>query len=291
MAGKLVELFGTATLKGLRNAAMCPRSPTGTQFIKQCVTHNGVNERERVDPQLGHYATARNILKQIEYIVAIAAGDHGEEVDIECRPDDRSQREHLVSIWTEPRHIDTLEWFASSEDLCRVLATLGERARTKPQTAPVLDVLAKNPGLPVDAAVWPYVGFKGGSEPGVMNLSWLLRRKDDRWFVVTLGVNDTKRELDEGKILGVATGMPIVAVYDAASQGLLGGFSAYPGQTAGVRVATVDRDGDGRADILTSFNAPIPIVAVYGGLSFSLMDGFFAQTPGIADSPNGIYVG
>ena len=86
-------------------------------------------------------------------------------------------------------------------------------------------------------------------------------------------------------------GMPIVAVYDAASQGLLGGFSAYPGQTAGVRVATVDRDGDGRADILTSFNAPIPIVAVYGGLSFSLMDGFFAQTPGIADSPNGIYVG
>ena len=108
-------------------------------------------------------------------------------------------------VWTDPRKIDTLEWFASSEDLCRVMSTLAARAK-KPAAAAVLDVLAKNPGLPIDAKVWPYIGFKGGSEPGVMNLTWLLRRDDDRWFVVSIGFN-APTKLEENKLLGFATGV------------------------------------------------------------------------------------
>ncbi len=41
----------------------------------------------------------------------------------------------------------------------------------------MLDTLAVNPGMPVDKARWPYVGFKGGSEPGVLQLTWLLRAR------------------------------------------------------------------------------------------------------------------
>jgi hypothetical protein len=72
----------------------------------------------------------------------------------------------------------------------------------------VLDVLSKNPGLPIDAKVWPYIGFKGGSEPGVVNMTYLLRRDDDRWFVVSLGFNAAEgNALDEAKIFHLVAGV------------------------------------------------------------------------------------
>ncbi len=112
-----------------------------------------------------------------------------------------------VDQWTGARNIDRLEWFASSEDLCRVMATLHARS-SKPKLGPLLDVLSINPGLPIDKTQWPYIGFKGGSEPGVINLTWLLRRADDRWFVVTVTANsDAGGRVPEDKLLGVAGGV------------------------------------------------------------------------------------
>jgi beta-lactamase class A len=94
-----------------------------------------------------------------------------------------------IEAWTTARHIDTLEWFASADDLCKVMATLAERAK-KPAAAPLLDVLGKGEvKASLDDKTWPYIGFKGGSEPGVMNLTFLLRRDDDKWFFVTMGLN------------------------------------------------------------------------------------------------------
>jgi beta-lactamase class A len=104
--------------------------------------------------------------------------------------------------WSVPRQIDSLEWFASGTDLCRIMAGLALRGE-KEAARPLLDVLSVNPGLNFDRGPWPFVGFKGGSEPGVMNLTWLLRRDDGRWFVATFGFNDPARALDETKILAV----------------------------------------------------------------------------------------
>lgn len=109
--------------------------------------------------------------------------------------------------WKTARAIDKLEWFASSEDLCRVMGTLWTRAQD-PKAAPLLDVLAKNPGLPIDTKQWPYVGFKGGSEPGVLDLTYLLRRADDKWFVVTVGANsDEGGTVDENQLLPIVGGL------------------------------------------------------------------------------------
>lgn len=109
-----------------------------------------------------------------------------------------------VSSWTTPRRIEQLEWFASADDLCRVMATLATRAE-RPKAAPLLEVLAKNPMLPLSKSKWSYVGYKGGSEPGVMNLTWLLRRDDDKWFVVSLGFNAPAGPLlPEAKLLHFA---------------------------------------------------------------------------------------
>jgi beta-lactamase class A len=115
----------------------------------------------------------------------------------------------LAGAWKTARQIDKLEWFASAEDLCRLMGTLWTRAQ-QPKGQPLLAVLAKNPGLPIDAKMWPYIGFKGGSEPGVINMTYLLKRHDDRWFVVTLGFNAAEgAALDDEKIYGLA-----VAVID-----------------------------------------------------------------------------
>ena len=119
-----------------------------------------------------------------------------------------------AAAWKTARRIDKLEWFASSDDLCRVMAALATRGQN-PKAAPLFDVLAKNPGLPIDRKVWPYVGFKGGSEPGVVNMTYLLRRDDNQWFVVTLGFNAAEGgTLDEAKIFNLAAG--VIALVGAA---------------------------------------------------------------------------
>lgn len=112
--------------------------------------------------------------------------------------------EDAVKGWTAPRHLD-LEWFASGPDLCNVMAALGTRAGWKPESE-LLTILGKNAGVPYDHDRWTYVGFKGGSEPGVMNLTWLGRRADGKWFVVTATVNDDGHPLDEALVANAGAG-------------------------------------------------------------------------------------
>ena len=110
-----------------------------------------------------------------------------------------------VATWKTAHSIDKLEWFANAGDLCNVMATLHARAQNA-KAAPLLDVLAKNPGVPIDKTKFPYIGYKGGSEPGVMNLTFLLRRADDKWFVVVVGANaDEGGAVDDDKLAWLAS--------------------------------------------------------------------------------------
>jgi beta-lactamase class A len=103
--------------------------------------------------------------------------------------------------WAKPRMVDAIEWFASPEDLCKLMVGLKARADA-PTTAPVGEILSKNPGLPDEAGAFRYIAFKGGSEPGVMNLTWLLQRKSDaKWVFLTVGFNDTGAAIDEEKAI------------------------------------------------------------------------------------------
>lgn len=77
-----------------------------------------------------------------------------------------------------------LEWFGSVGDLCRALVWLWLAAE-HPGLDRLLDVLGANPGASIDTAQWPQLGFKGGSEPGVLSLSWIARRADGSVFVVS----------------------------------------------------------------------------------------------------------
>lgn len=95
-----------------------------------------------------------------------------------------------------PTAVDTVEWFASAADLARAMDWLRRRTE-KGKAAAARGILAINRGLEFDDADWSYVGYKGGSEPGVLNLTWLLERRDGARFALSAGWNDSEAGLDE----------------------------------------------------------------------------------------------
>jgi hypothetical protein len=98
-------------------------------------------------------------------------------------------------VWTKPRSIYALEWFASPSDLGRALAAL-DRLASRPGLAPIRSILAANPGMKVDRSTWRYVGYKGGSEFGVLTLAWYLKRADGRVYVLAIELSDAARDID-----------------------------------------------------------------------------------------------
>jgi hypothetical protein len=113
-----------------------------------------------------------------------------------------------ISSWSTPREIKSLEWFASSADICQTFARfIHKSASDQESSETAMDILAKNPGIPTLKNDFHYVGFKGGSEPGVFSVNWLLQRKDQRWFVVSLTGNDSTKPLKDNELLGVASGV------------------------------------------------------------------------------------
>jgi beta-lactamase class A len=83
----------------------------------------------------------------------------------------------------KPAAIDTLEWFASPAETAGVMDWLRREGGDTPRA-----LLAINPGIdPTTRGKFDYVGFKGGSEPGVVTLNFLIRRKDGRWLAIAAG--------------------------------------------------------------------------------------------------------
>lgn len=103
-----------------------------------------------------------------------------------------------------PTCIDAIEWFASARDLCKAMQWL-ERATASPKTAPLREILAINPGLDVPRQAFPFVGFKGGSEAGVLDLTFLLRSKAGGSYALSAGWNDPQAPLDEARFFGLVT--------------------------------------------------------------------------------------
>ncbi|MBI1851896.1 MAG: serine hydrolase [Planctomycetes bacterium] len=108
------------------------------------------------------------------------------------------------SRFANPLNIDTIEWFASANDLCRAMDWL-RHATDSGSAAAGRDVLAINRGLDISKEAFPYVGFKGGSEGGVLDLTYLLRAKDGTWWAFSAAWNDPKAPVDETRFFGLVT--------------------------------------------------------------------------------------
>jgi Beta-lactamase enzyme family/ORF 12 gene product N-terminal len=85
---------------------------------------------------------------------------------------------------SSPRDINTIEWFASPDDLCHAFAGLATLEKA-PGLKPLSTIMSTNDGgIDLSAATWPRIWFKGGSEPGVLTLGYLARDSQGQTFVV-----------------------------------------------------------------------------------------------------------
>ncbi len=101
-----------------------------------------------------------------------------------------------LDFLAKPNHIDKIEWFASPNDLARVMNWL--RLHSTAQGDKTRGVLSINKAVPeAEAAQWNYVGYKGGSETGVMSMTYLLQSKKGDWYVVSGSWNNEAAKLDE----------------------------------------------------------------------------------------------
>jgi len=84
-----------------------------------------------------------------------------------------------------PILIGEVEWHITTRELCDVMYEM----RNDPS-------LSINPGL-VDPSHWNLVGYKGGSEPGVLNYTLVLRKKaSSPVYCVSATMNNTQKNVD-----------------------------------------------------------------------------------------------
>ncbi len=111
----------------------------------------------------------------------------------------RIERIDRTTFGDKPAFIKEVEWFASGEDLARLFAAI---LATESEEA--FDILAVTRPLPkATQDRFRYVGYKGGSEPGVMSMSFLLQRKDGSWLTVTGSWNNPNAAVNERQFEGL----------------------------------------------------------------------------------------
>lgn len=98
----------------------------------------------------------------------------------------------LSQLGSGPLAIDSIEWFASPTDIALLMNHL---RRIDSKTA--LDIMAVNKGIaPASATKWQYLGYKGGSEPGVTSMSFLAQSKAGDWYAISGSWNNPAAEVD-----------------------------------------------------------------------------------------------
>lgn len=115
---------------------------------------------------------------------------------LEALRDVQRDMDAVLAAFTGGPNMIEIEWLASPDDLANLfqrLVVLGD------ETA--FQIMGVNSALtPAMQGEWGYVGYKGGSEPGVLNLSWLLRDAAGEWTVATFSWNDPEQEVDQSTL-------------------------------------------------------------------------------------------
>ncbi len=97
-------------------------------------------------------------------------------------------REEELDFKSEPLFINKLEWLITTREMCEVIYRLRDHGS-----------LRINPGL-ADMKDWLIVGYKGGSEPGVLNHTYLLKKNENApWLSLSITVNNPKKIIEEDK--------------------------------------------------------------------------------------------
>ncbi|MEO1561424.1 MAG: hypothetical protein AAFS12_18030, partial [Cyanobacteria bacterium J06632_19] len=97
-------------------------------------------------------------------------------------------------IETNPNALD-VEWFYNAEELCQLIEEVAD-----------LPLMSINPGI-ANPKDWEQIAFKGGSEPGVINLTTWLKGKNGKQYCVVATWNNSNAPVDEGKFATLCGGV------------------------------------------------------------------------------------
>ncbi|MEZ4864938.1 MAG: CIA30 family protein [Caldilineaceae bacterium] len=87
----------------------------------------------------------------------------------------------------------TVEWFFTAKELCDLMAQVQG-----------LDMMSVSPGPAIaNPAAWAHVAYKGGSEVGVINLTYWLESPDGATYCVTATQNRSDAAVDEARFAGL----------------------------------------------------------------------------------------
>ncbi len=93
-------------------------------------------------------------------------------------------------IWSSPTLIEDVEWFFTTKELCQVIYALKEA-----------DELSINPGL-AEKTKWHMAGYKGGSEPGVLQFTHLLQKDEgEPVYAIAITVNNSDDLVDTNQVI------------------------------------------------------------------------------------------
>lgn len=112
----------------------------------------------------------------------------------------------LSGFAVKPVAIDSLEWYASPADLARTMRWLLDHTKT-PESALGRGVLSVNLGLDINRDKFGFVGFKGGSETGVINLTHVFETKTGDRYVTAATWNNPKARVDDTAFVAIVQGV------------------------------------------------------------------------------------
>jgi beta-lactamase class A len=93
------------------------------------------------------------------------------------------------------------EWYASPVEMARALAWIQHNTTTDNPAYSMRAILAVDPKLKVDPAVWPFVGFKGGSEDQLLAGNWLLQHRGGKWYTFHVFCNSPTEQVTPARML------------------------------------------------------------------------------------------
>ncbi|MEM8918720.1 MAG: serine hydrolase [Pseudomonadota bacterium] len=172
----------------------------GRENIGELVRKSGHSDPDRMLPMLTTLeAFALKMPANGDLRTKWAAASEARQAALLDQERDRLGLEDVsaANLATTPRHIDTVEWFASASDITRLLQLL-HRAND-----PIVhNILAINNLIPPgDALRWNRIGGKGGSEPGVVAFAFLAMAKSGKTYAVSGSWNNMREPVDNAKFL------------------------------------------------------------------------------------------
>ena len=177
-------------------------SVLGREQVEQTVAESGYTDPAKTMP----FLTTRELFslkggpaERLEAYRTASNTDEQRAILDDLATDDLTLEQINTAFAEGPVALD-VEWFASATDLRRLFDYMNQTAIEG--TFAIMEI---NPSVPEPLREkWDYIGYKGGSEPGVLNLTWLLTDRASKPHVLVLSWNNPEANLNNSALEMIA---------------------------------------------------------------------------------------